>query len=132
MAVYLHRVAADISSKDTSTTPPGGQYKIGFDKELDEAPAFPPDPDFGEIESIAPNPLTNETVIRYRLKKECDIELIIYDWLGQETKTLVKGRYKKGNYVVTFQNEGYANSSYMCALRFNGAPGQVKIMQIVK
>jgi len=134
MSAYLQRVAGDITRKDTIGSGGGGaQQKLRLYEEAEEeAEIGKPMIDLGDIESIAPNPLTNETVIRYRLEDECDVELVIYDWQGREVMRLVEGRYNRGNYVATFKNDGFAASTYMCSLKLNGVPKRVKIMQIVK
>jgi len=92
MSAYLQRVAGDITRKDTSGSGGGGaQQKLRLYEDAEEqAEIEKPMVDLGDIESIAPNPLTNETVIRYRLEDECDVELVIYDWQGREVMRLVE------------------------------------------
>jgi flagellar hook assembly protein FlgD len=44
-----------------------------------------------------PNPFNPETVIKYALPEDCDVELVIYNILGQQVKVLVNA----------YQNAGY-------------------------
>jgi len=47
-----------------------------------------------------PNPFNPTTLISYDLAKSSDIELIIYNQLGQPVKTLVHARQAAGGYQI--------------------------------
>ncbi len=47
-----------------------------------------------------PNPFNPTTVIRYKIAKVSDVELTIYNQLGQEVRTLVKERRPAGAYQI--------------------------------
>ena len=48
----------------------------------------------------APNPFNPSTVIAYSLPRSADVELVIYNMLGQKVKTLVKGKQTAKRYRV--------------------------------
>jgi hypothetical protein len=52
------------------------------------------------LEQNYPNPFNPETIIKYKLKENSEVELIIYDILGQLVKTLVNQKQPAGIYKV--------------------------------
>ncbi|NOX37760.1 MAG: T9SS type A sorting domain-containing protein [Calditrichaeota bacterium] len=49
-----------------------------------------------------PNPFNPSTTIKYRISQAGEIKLVIYDMLGREVKTLVKGFKSAGTYEVVW------------------------------
>ena len=49
-----------------------------------------------------PNPFNPATTIEYRLPNQSDVTLIVYDVLGMEIITLVRGNYPEGIYEVVW------------------------------
>ncbi|MFQ5652637.1 MAG: FlgD immunoglobulin-like domain containing protein [bacterium] len=52
-----------------------------------------------------PNPFNPSTVISYQLSTDSDLELSIYNALGQKVRTLVSGRQAAGNYQVRWDGK---------------------------
>jgi flagellar hook assembly protein FlgD len=62
-----------------------------------------------------PNPFNPETVVRYTVpgtKPSYKVTLKVYNILGQEVATLVKGEQKAGYYEVTFSGKGISSGPY--------------------
>ena len=72
-----------------------------------------------------PNPFNPETVIRYALPEDCQVELTVYNILGQKVKTLVdehqgddKGyEIASGLYFYKIETLKYSESKKMILLR---------------
>ena len=66
---------------------------VGVTVKVVNDPALPKDFWLGQN---YPNPFNLETVIEYRLPSDCQVELTIYNILGQRVKTLVNWFQKAG------------------------------------
>lgn len=57
-----------------------------------------------------PNPFNPSTMIQYNLEKDVQVSLTVYNLLGGEVTTLVKGRQEAGSYTIPFySNNGTLN-----------------------
>ncbi len=63
-----------------------------------------------------PNPFNPGTVISYRLSVNSNVELIVYNALGQEVRRLVNGMQQSGSHTVTFDAGGLASGIYIYRL----------------
>lgn len=61
---------------------------------------FPTQPDGFTLAQNYPNPFNPSTTIKYHLAATNDVELKIYNQVGQEIKTLVQARQSLGSYQV--------------------------------
>ncbi|MCB9210682.1 MAG: CotH kinase family protein [Ignavibacteriales bacterium] len=66
-----------------------------------------------------PNPFNPSTTIEYSIRQSGNVELKIYDVLGNEIKTIVKDKKEPGNYSVDFNAFGYSSGVYFYQLRVN-------------
>lgn len=69
-----------------------------------------------------PNPFNPETVIRYQLSVISEVDLSIYNLLGQKIVTLVRERQPAGSYRITWNGRDAAGAAlssgiYICRLR---------------
>ncbi len=65
-----------------------------------------------------PNPFNPVTTIRYDLADAVDIELTIYNHLGQEIDTLVEGYQPAGRHQVTWHANGQPSGLYFYKLKY--------------
>jgi beta-xylosidase len=65
------------------------------------------------LEQNYPNPFNPTTQINYSVPWSSYIELKVYNLLGQEVKSLVKGFRQRGNYTVTFDSRGLSSGVYL-------------------
>ena len=84
-----------------------------------------------------PNPFNPATTIRYALPQAADVELTVYNVVGQPVRTLVAEAQSAGRYVVEWDatdDRGYSVSSgmYFYRLQAGDAFRQVKKMLLLK
>ena len=80
-----------------------------------------------------PNPFNPETVIEYSINKPSNIELKVFDVLGQEIATLVNRHLPAGKYKTTFSAQKYSLSSGIYFYRIKTAGySMVKKMILLK
>lgn len=68
-----------------------------------------------------PNPFNPTTAIRYSLPTDMQIDLQVYNALGETVADLVHGMEKAGFYEVTFGSPLLPSGIYFCRLRAGGA-----------
>ena len=69
------------------------------------------------LEQNYPNPFNPTTSISYQLASASNVELTIYNMLGQKIKTLVDERQQAGSYRVNFDGSGLASGIYVYKLK---------------
>jgi DNA-binding beta-propeller fold protein YncE len=67
-----------------------------------------------------PNPFNPSTTIPFSIAKKGNVELKVYNSLGQEVKTLVNRTMTPGNYNILFNAKGLASGMYHYRLSVNG------------
>ncbi len=73
--------------------------------------------------SSYPNPFNPETVIIYHLPVASDINLTVYNALGQKVETLVTGKKNAGKHTTIWSAVGYAAGIYIS--RLESSTGQI-------
>ncbi len=84
------------------------------------------------LEQNYPNPFNPSTQIAYSLGKRSFVELKVFNSLGEEITTLVKGNQSAGKHVVTFNaRNNLASGTYYYRLKAGGF-AEVKKMVLLK
>jgi photosystem II stability/assembly factor-like uncharacterized protein len=78
-----------------------------------------------------PNPFNPSTVISFKLSEQCNVELKIYDVLGNEVATLVDEYKAAGSYEVEWNASNLPSGVYIYQLR-SGTNTQMKKMLLLK
>jgi hypothetical protein len=78
-----------------------------------------------------PNPFNPSTMINYQLPKVNNVELSIYNLLGQKVTTLVSERQHPGQHQVKWNASGFASGIYYYMIKA-GEFRQVKKMVLVR
>lgn len=73
-----------------------------------------------ELGQNYPNPFNPVTIIKYSIPRHSFITLKVFDLLGNEVATLVKGMKQAGDYAVSFSGKGLASGVYVYQLKANG------------
>ncbi|MDZ7623791.1 MAG: T9SS type A sorting domain-containing protein [Ignavibacteriaceae bacterium] len=74
-------------------------------------------PEGFRLEQNYPNPFNPSTTIRYSIPQRSDVELIVYDALGHEIKTLISGDHDAGVYEVDFDATGLSSGVYFYQIK---------------
>jgi polyvinyl alcohol dehydrogenase (cytochrome) len=64
----------------------------------------------------APNPFKGSTQISYSLPTDMDIEISIYNFIGQKVAVLATGQTKAGNYLLTWDASGMPAGNYIARM----------------
>ena len=73
-----------------------------------------------ELYQNYPNPFNSMTSIGYQLSAVSNVDLSIYNTLGQKLSTLVSERQRAGNYKVEWDASEYASGVYIYTFRAEG------------
>jgi len=84
-----------------------------------------------ELSQNYPNPFNPKTVISYQLSAISQVNLTIYNMLGQKVQTLVNKRQNPGNYKIEWNAGGFTSGLYYYQLN-TGAQSQVRKMMLLK
>lgn len=69
---------------------------------------------------IYPNPFNSEVVLPFNLQRAADVELAIYNALGQRQALLVQGRLGAGEHKVYWDGGRAASGTYLAVLKVDG------------
>ena len=76
-----------------------------------------------------PNPFNPVTMIHFQIAIACEVELGIYDLLGQKVTTLVNENRHAGHHHVEWDASGYASGVYY--YRLSTSAGYVQTRKLV-
>jgi hypothetical protein len=79
-----------------------------------------------------PNPFNPITAIGYHLSAVGDVDLSVYNILGQKVATLVSGKQKAGDYRVEWHASGFASGVYYYRLKTDTGFVQTKKLILLK
>lgn len=95
-----------------------------------DVPGFPPVLPRQTTLRNYPNPFNAQTAITYELERDSDVELVIYNVLGQRVRTLVHSRQKAGQHRVIFNARNIPSGVYVCVLCLGRSQLSRKILMI--
>jgi hypothetical protein len=70
--------------------------------------------------SVQPNPFRRQTIISYTIPRAGDVEVAIYNSIGQKVRTIVRSRQEPGTYFVKYESDNHPVGVYFCRLRSGG------------
>jgi len=85
-----------------------------------------------KLEQNYPNPFNPTTAISYQLSAVSQVQLIVYNPLGQKVRTLVNRRQEVGSYSVIFDAAGLASGVYFYYLATDKGFVQTKKMLLLR
>lgn len=94
----------------------GGPLACGWPNGITEAQLSAPLSKEYALSQNYPNPFNPITQIRYTLPRDCEVELTIYNILGQKVTTLVDGKQKAGYKTVRWDAGSFSSGIYFCRL----------------
>jgi hypothetical protein len=77
-----------------------------------------------------PNPFNPTTTIEYSIEKDADVQMEIYNELGQLMKTFREGNKKSGSYNLKLDGTNLASGTYFYRLIVNGLPETKKMIMV--
>jgi hypothetical protein len=112
-----------------STKPDSGYFELVYDPTVSVETFENKIVDY-ELMQNYPNPFNPTTVIKYSVKEEGNVELIIYDVLGKVVEKLVDERKTAGNYSAQFDASNLSSGIYFYSLRVNDFVATKKMLLI--
>jgi hypothetical protein len=79
-----------------------------------------------------PNPFNPSTNIRFSLKYESEVRLVVYNILGEMIQELINNKIAAGNHEYTFNSDGLPSGTYIYRLEANNEIIGSKKMMLLK
>ncbi len=79
-----------------------------------------------------PNPFNPKTAISYQLPAFSEVELSIFNILGQKVKTLVSKKQPAGNYKVEWDAAGFSSGIYFYVISTDNGFMQTRKLVLLK
>ncbi|MTI88207.1 MAG: T9SS type A sorting domain-containing protein [Balneolaceae bacterium] len=74
-----------------------------------------------QLKQNFPNPFNPSTTIPFELSKTANVQIKVYNLLGQQISTLVDGKYPAGNHIVKWDAQNLASGVYIYRLKTEGS-----------
>lgn len=95
-----------------------------------------PQPDQTELLWNYPNPFNPSTTIRYTVKTSnnsaVEVNLSIYNLLGQKVTTLISDKLSPGDYQITWNASDYPGGVYFCHFNVDNEYEEIRKLMLVK
>lgn len=81
------------------------------------------------LQQNAPNPFSTTTTLKYSIKQNAEVKIVLYDIFGREVAVLANGSETTGDHQIEIdaQKLNLAPGNYFCSMQSNGAVQSVKI-----
>ena len=83
------------------------------------------------LEQNYPNPFNPTTTIRFHLPREMAVNIIVYDMLGREVRTILREVQTKGMHIIQFNGSDLSSGMYVYRI-IAGSYIQSKTMMLLK
>jgi hypothetical protein len=107
-----------------------GQVSRDFDVLTSIRELSPMAPGEFRLEQNYPNPFNPGTIIRFQLNHASNVDLAIYNALGQKVATLYHGEKAAGEFAVTFNASDIGSGVYFCRLQAGGLVQTTKLLHV--
>ncbi|MBI5326616.1 MAG: T9SS type A sorting domain-containing protein [Ignavibacteriae bacterium] len=112
----LGQQAIGISQSSSETVYAGFWNAVMFKlTAVDEKPGDNISSGFGLVQNY-PNPFSGKTRINFEIGQDSEINLSIYNMLGEHICTLADGRKQAGNYSVDWDGSNFFSGTFFCRL----------------
>ena len=113
-------------------SPTGGNFALAARYFTPTVVAMPAEERAGasDLALAYPNPANSAVNLPFRLAREADVELAIYNALGQRTALLVAERLGAGHHLVRWSGERAASGAYWAVLKVGGERRTRRLMLV--
>jgi hypothetical protein len=125
---YFDFKTIDLEDGDTQLLPYVSRFTTGIVSVKDLMSVLPKE---YKLYQNYPNPFNQITMINYQLPIKSDVDLSIYNLLGQKVATLVDKRQSTGNYSMEWNASDFASGVYYYRLRAENF-NQIRKMVLLK
>ncbi|KAA3617006.1 MAG: T9SS C-terminal target domain-containing protein [Calditrichaeota bacterium] len=128
-------ITQDLSLNDNQGQLWGDVVITGLPTDIDDN--LSKSPESYMLKQNYPNPFNPVTTIEYKLVKHTNINLSIYNMMGQKVKTLVDGRQNSGAYILKWEGLNYsgnqvASGTYIYRMIINGKSVLTRKMILIR
>jgi uncharacterized coiled-coil protein SlyX len=93
--------------------------------EIEKAPGLPKE---FALEQSYPNPFSKATSIKFALPKASNVELVVYNMLGQKVSTLISGQMAAGYHSITWDASDVSAGTYFYRLQAGNFISNKKVL----